>query len=129
MRQRPGHTRSANLVRPSDLPSPLIPLRSDPPSLGASARQGGELKRTRYSKVAPSGRTLGSWPKASRRWKRKVWASLFSSPLSLAAKVAKSRKERSIEVMPRAAVKLRRKHAKDGRKEQGTFDAGRRGIR
>ena len=46
-----------------------------------------------------SGRVLGSWPKASSKWNRKVWASLFSSPLRRAAKVAKSRKPFSCEVM------------------------------
>src|ERR1035438_9096146 len=55
-------------------------------------------KRTRYSKVEPSGRVLASWPNAASRWKRKVWASLFSSPLSLAANWAKSRRAFSSEV-------------------------------
>src|ERR1017187_1125183 len=102
MRQRPGQTKSANLVR----------------SPG---------KWTRYSNVEPSGKVLGSWPKEASRWKRKVWDSLFSSPLSLAANWAKSRKPFSSEVMKRgAACAPRADHGRRVRAAQGGFlaDAG-----
>src|ERR1035437_6938942 len=99
MRQRPGQTKSANLVR---WPG----------------------KRTRYSKVEPSGKVLGSWPKEASRWKRKVWASLFSSPFSLAANWAKSRKPFSSEVMKRgAACAPRVEHGSQARGGQGSFCA------
>src|ERR1035437_2874192 len=98
MRQRPGQTKSANRVR----------------SPG---------KWTRYSKVEPSGRVLGSWPKAASRWKRKVWASLFSSPLSLAANWASSRKPFSSEVMKWGATRApRAEHGRRLRGGQGGFE-------
>src|ERR1035441_4655143 len=100
MRQRPGQTKSANRVRSPE-------------------------KWTRYSKVEPSGRVLGSWPKEASRWKRKVWASLFSSPLSLAANWANSRKPFSSDVMKRsAACAPRVEHGRQARGGQGGFSAG-----
>src|ERR1039458_4960532 len=99
MRQRPGQTKSANRVR----------------SPG---------KWTRYSNVEPSGRVLGSWPNEASRWKRNVWASLFSSPLSLAANWAKSRKPFSSDVMKRsAACAPQDEHGSQARGGQGSFCA------